>query len=467
MEECRNHAGDYLTYRCYTELNYYFNKIVTLSDESEEKLRNVLSNMTYRNYDMRSIPLIFKKIGTFFTGDKAFAYSGQKPSCIYVNYWLNNELNKSYYNERKYEFDVFKDFANKFTRVRGRTLDNSCSSYMEDYNEVKWKRIKILYELYDKFEKFMSSKKYNTLQCYEINFLRNIFNEFINNNDGKDDELMDKLIKFKELLKKNPLLIKAKCQNEINHFKSPEQYLHKKNQEREKAAQEKAAQEKAAQEKAAQEKAAQEKAAQEKAAQAEEERAKQLSKAGEERAQLQTDQKTLLKIPPNSEQTLTLTDASGIDLLLETQRRTLEIRPSKRHEDSEGQKFTDPTQFTSKPLRVDQESLEYTEIKNTVLENANMHQSITPGVFGTLKNTITDVLGEVDPVPVVGVSGGMGALFLLFRYTPVGTFFRGSRRRQRIPNRFYGEYPEFFPGFQGYGDGYFPNDRFNIAYGAE
>ncbi|KMZ88495.1 hypothetical protein PVBG_06156 [Plasmodium vivax Brazil I] len=424
MEECRNHAGDYLTHDCYKRLKHYFHEQIIEYDDTEERIKKAISNMTYRLHDINPVPPIFKKLGIFFTGDKAFAYSGQKPSCIYVNYWLNNELNKSYYNERKYEFDVFKDFANKFTRVRGRTLDNSCSSYMEDYNEVKWKRIKILYELYDEFEKFMSSKNYNTLQCYEINFLRNIFNEFINNNDGKDDELMDKLIKFKELLKKDPLLIKAKCQNEINHFKSPEQYLHKKNQEREKAAQEKAAQEKAAQEKAAQEKAAQEKAAQEKAAQekaaqekaaqekaaqekaaqAEEERAKQLSKAGEERAQLQTDQKTLLKIPPNSEQTLTLTDASGIDLLLETQRSTLEIRPSKRHEDSEGQKFTDPTQFTSKPLRVDQESLEYTEIKNTVLENANMHQSITPGVFGTLKNTITDVLGEVDPVPVVGVS---------------------------------------------------------------
>ncbi|CAI7717843.1 VIR protein [Plasmodium vivax] len=442
MEECRNHAGDYLTHDCYKRLKHYFHEQIIEYDDTEERIKKAISNMTYKPHDTTSIYPILKQIGIFFTGDNAFVFSGRKPSCIYVNYWLNNELRNLHYYEDKYEFKIFKEFADKFTVVRGRNVDNSCSSYMKYYNEDKWKRIKILYELYDEFEKFMSSKNYNTLQCYEINFLRNIFNEFINNNDGKDDELMDKLIKFKELLKKNPLLIKAKCQNEINHFKSPEQYLHKKNQEREKAAQEKAAQ-------------------------AEEERAKQLSKAGEERAQLQTDQKTLLKIPPNSEQTLTLTDASGIDLLLETQRRTLEIRPSKRHEDSEGQKFTDPTQFTSKPLRVDQESLEYTEIKNTVLENANMHQSITPGVFGTLKNTITDVLGEVDPVPVVGVSGGMGALFLLFRYTPVGTFFRGSRRRQRIPNRFYGEYPEFFPGFQGYGDGYFPNDRFNIAYGAE
>ncbi|SCA60251.1 hypothetical protein PVT01_000080600 [Plasmodium vivax] len=62
-------------------------------------------------------------------------------------------------------------------------------------------------------------------------------------------------------------------------------------------------------------------------------------------------------------------------------------------------------------------------------------------------NTITSTLKNVDPVPVVGVSGGMGALFLLFRYTPVGTFFRGRGYRQRIPTRFDGVYQGFLPGF--------------------
>ncbi|KMZ89386.1 hypothetical protein PVBG_05982 [Plasmodium vivax Brazil I] len=37
------------------------------------------------------------------------------------------------------------------------------------------------------------------------------------------------------------------------------------------------------------------------------------------------------------------------------------------------------------------------------------------GFAASMRNTITEVLGSVDPVPVVGVSGGMGALFLLFR----------------------------------------------------
>ncbi|KMZ96049.1 hypothetical protein PVNG_05987 [Plasmodium vivax North Korean] len=88
-------------------------------------------------------------------------------------------------------------------------------------------------------------------------------------------------------------------------------------------------------------------------------------------------------------------------------------------------------------------------------------------MFGKIGESVINVLGDVDPVPVVGVSGGMGALFLLFRYTPVGTFFRGRGRRQGIPTRFDGVYPGFMTDFQGYGDGNFGHDRFIIAYGAE
>ncbi|SCA60345.1 hypothetical protein PVT01_000094900 [Plasmodium vivax] len=77
------------------------------------------------------------------------------------------------------------------------------------------------------------------------------------------------------------------------------------------------------------------------------------------------------------------------------------------------------------------------------------------GFMANMRNTITGVLGEVDPVPVVGVSGGMGALFLLFRYTPVGAFFRGGRGRvHRIPRSFNGPFPGGFPGFEEYESGY-------------
>ncbi|VVA00359.1 PIR protein, partial [Plasmodium vivax] len=84
------------------------------------------------------------------------------------------------------------------------------------------------------------------------------------------------------------------------------------------------------------------------------------------------------------------------------------------------------------------------------------------GVFDQMKNTISNVLGSVDPVPVVGVSGGMGALFLLFRYTPVGAFFRGGRgRAHRIPRSFNGQFPGF-PDYYDYDGGYIGYAPMNI-----
>ncbi|SCA59994.1 hypothetical protein PVT01_000061400 [Plasmodium vivax] len=93
------------------------------------------------------------------------------------------------------------------------------------------------------------------------------------------------------------------------------------------------------------------------------------------------------------------------------------------------------------------------------------YSSISPlandmgGASSSVISTITSALKDVDPVPVVGVSGGMGALFLLFRYTPVGAFFRGGRgRAHRIPRSFNGPFLGEFQGYQDYYGG-------NIGYG--
>ncbi|VVA00034.1 PIR protein [Plasmodium vivax] len=81
------------------------------------------------------------------------------------------------------------------------------------------------------------------------------------------------------------------------------------------------------------------------------------------------------------------------------------------------------------------------------------------GTMGKITGAITGVLREVEPGPILGVSGGMGALFLLFKYTPVGTFFRGGRvRSRRIPNGFSGPFLGEFPDIQDYYGG-------NIGYG--
>ncbi|KMZ95109.1 hypothetical protein PVMG_05981 [Plasmodium vivax Mauritania I] len=72
----------------------------------------------------------------------------------------------------------------------------------------------------------------------------------------------------------------------------------------------------------------------------------------------------------------------------------------------------------------------------------------------SVMNTITSALRDVEPGYVLGVSGGMGVLFLLFKYTPVGFFFGGRRGRIRqIPSSFRGFPPADFANFQEYDGG--------------
>ncbi|SCA59961.1 hypothetical protein PVT01_000056700 [Plasmodium vivax] len=87
--------------------------------------------------------------------------------------------------------------------------------------------------------------------------------------------------------------------------------------------------------------------------------------------------------------------------------------------------------------------------------NSNPHTIPKDGLLDKVQDFFTGTLGQVDPVPVVGVSGGMGALFLLFRYTPVGAFFRGGRgRAHRIPRSFNGQFLGGFPGYEEYDVGH-------------
>ncbi|SCA60177.1 VIR protein [Plasmodium vivax] len=401
MGECKGHSGDYLTYDCYTAIKNYLKKIKELSTVGKEYLDEGISKMSNKPDDMTEIKPIFTELATFFRGSHAFTTIGKIPTCIYVNYLLNVKLRNLHYYDSKYEFKFFQDFADKFALAESRNTINSCNHDMKYYDEVKWNRIKTLFTLYDNFENFISSIKDNTdFKCNDINFLRNDFNVFIKKHDGEDDKLMEKLIIFKDLLGKKVLQINGNCQNEINYFQSPTKYLQKKNQELEKAAQ-------VAQEK--QQRAEEQRRTTEQV-QAQERRAEE-----QERAQPQIHQRTLLTNSPKGEQIQTFKDFSREDSLLEIQRNPIERLPARRHEVSKEQVFTDPNLFPSESLREQTEGLEYLEVRNTGLGNTNMDPALTSGVFGTLKNTFTGVLGEIDPVPVVGVSGGMGALFLLFR----------------------------------------------------
>ncbi|CAG9472727.1 unnamed protein product [Plasmodium vivax] len=101
---------------------------------------------------------------------------------------------------------------------------------------------------------------------------------------------------------------------------------------------------------------------------------------------------------------------------------------------------------------------------SSVLPSSNDVEDTSSSVM----NTITRALKDVEPGPVLGVSGGMGVLFLLFKYTPVGSFFGGRRGRFRqIPRTFGGFPPGDFGNFQEYGGGYVGYSQMDMPFQGE
>ncbi|KMZ96062.1 hypothetical protein PVNG_06592 [Plasmodium vivax North Korean] len=105
-----------------------------------------------------------------------------------------------------------------------------------------------------------------------------------------------------------------------------------------------------------------------------------------------------------------------------------------------------------------------------VLKPENEETSTDGSYIGSLglPSAIIEVFRSVEPAPILGVSGGMGALFLLFKYTPVGSFFGGRRGRFRqIPRSFNGPFPGEFPNFQDYDGGFIGYSPMGVSHLAE
>ncbi|VUZ99806.1 PIR protein [Plasmodium vivax] len=132
-------------------------------------------------------------------------------------------------------------------------------------------------------------------------------------------------------------------------------------------------------------------------------------------------------------------------------------RARSRHAEDPQENVFESSTFSREPneLSLEAHSRSVHTGYNTADERYTTERAITPtdgtqSYLETFKGTITGVLGSVDPGPVLGVSGGMGVLFILFKYTPFGSFFGKRRGRFRQIPSFRGLSPGEIPNFHEY-----------------
>ncbi|KNA00919.1 hypothetical protein PVNG_05349 [Plasmodium vivax North Korean] len=367
--DCSNHQGLYLNFYCYSKLKPYFSEN-RITESGKEYLKKSIDALKVKGKYNDSYSDIFYDLAGSFMEYHAFLIIGQIPSCKLINYMLNAKFGNTYKHVDETLFEDFKEFTDLFFKEYS-SISSSCKRYMKYLEGDELYKMKTLYTLYDEYEKFTPEKKTNTnILCSDLNVLRVQYNPFLNKYDGKEntDELMEKLINLKESIEKNPLLINAKCQNEIKYFHSPTQYLEKKNQEREKAAREAEAAKVAQQRKEA------------------EQAAKNQALPGKEPQETRS-----LQVSQTSQETQ---DELRGRLLIQSQHAGTKLSESLGFEKTR------------------------TNLRDPELYESGYTITAPPsgeGIMDSIKGTFNRIVENVEPAPILGVSGGMGVLFIILK----------------------------------------------------
>ncbi|KMZ82410.1 hypothetical protein PVIIG_06007 [Plasmodium vivax India VII] len=167
-----------------------------------------------------------RDIAKFLTSDTAFSFTGYDVSCMYMNFWLNKQVKNSYNDEYKSIFIFFDDFASKFAKERENKNSKgySCENHINELVGDEYRKNKILYRFYDLYNEFKTPKTYKTDEqlCDNINL---IHMESLGAN-----VLIEQDVKFAELLKQLKILIqndnsyKEKCKKyKISNFILPDE----------------------------------------------------------------------------------------------------------------------------------------------------------------------------------------------------------------------------------------------------
>ncbi|CAI7724265.1 hypothetical protein PVPAM_000039000 [Plasmodium vivax] len=419
---------DYFSYNDYTKVRNKLNKC-NYKYEEKERFDKILSRITNKN-SVNWNDKIFACLHNYLTYNNGFTGISVEHTCRYINFWLNREVRESGNANFQLHFNSFKDFVDNYAHVQQGHDRDSCKKYINKIEDGHHGRMKYLYEFYDFYDELKNPKYWRKEKpCDEV--LKNsfIYSSAIEDYYEKYPNLYAKISPVRdlidEILNKGPKL----CERTV-YFTIPPKFLKDEETRLQKIQEAERLKKQQEDERQIRERQAELEA---------QNRMQQMStNHGVQQEGLREAGPQLLEELGNSRETVNLQKQQASGALSYTWRS-----------DNSGR-----YEHVNEPvLRQQYEG----QLDTTVPPPGNEDTKPDGSILGSLRlpSGITEVLGSVEPGPVLGVSGGMGALFLLFKYTPVGTFFRGGRvRARRIPSGFSGPFPGDFANFQDYGGGF-------------
>ncbi|GAB69741.1 CYIR protein, partial [Plasmodium cynomolgi strain B] len=449
----------YISYQDYGDVKKEFDKTIN-NNASQQRFKEIIDDMTNENYGVSLKNNMLSSLHNVLSNDHAFIIGLKPLYCSYINYWLNKEVQNTSNAAYAAYFPIFQEFSDRLCNKISGNLKDSCRSYIFVLGNDTVNKMNFLYKLYDVYNEIISHSNMNKTQtCYKLLPLAKNYHESIDKYYYNDKDLYNKLEDIKGLI--DGIIGRTKYCTQSIFFTKPTNLVDLLKAEQ--ARREAEVREKLAQEEAAR------RAEEEAARRVLEEEARQVKEEQyiEEQKLLQyNDPFSISRINHLQEMHQKNQDFHSIKYgggshklgntgLHETTR--ISFGHSDMSESSPGGSITHAIEGTKHPREIDNDQ----EDKDTTRSGTVFNSSDFQGY-------ITEVLDSVDPIPVVGVSGGMGALYLLLKYTPVGSFFGGGRRQMRqIRRNVEGFPPGGFPNFYEYDGGFIGYAPMNIPYPAE
>ncbi|KMZ77298.1 hypothetical protein PVIIG_05657 [Plasmodium vivax India VII] len=388
----------YIKYNDYSSYKTRFSRVEESSIDLI-KLEELINKSTENSNIRNKFTKVFKELYRHLKHDGIFFYYSPN-ACLYISYILHKVVQqeiKELYSPELYQ--ALRDFVIQYNKDRSNNNNNNtCINDMVYIDYDLFKEMYALYRVYDTYYDFIEYKRYPFHEtCGKLQNLVNIYKDYINGHESKSKYFNNILKHLEESIKDTLQRYDPQCKSKniplphLKLFNPPEEK-------------------------------------QPKVLKPEEQphsspsvliTSQELQQRLPEHTNSQKySEKAQIELPQEHSKDV-VDHGRAEEIQIDQQRRnteeTIEIEKTREVEGQGTSRFSlntrSPQQYSfsetlTNPRLGSIGTSEYLIRPDTQLET---------GVFDQMKNTISNVLGSVDPVPVVGVSGGMGALFLLFR----------------------------------------------------
>ncbi|KMZ76777.1 hypothetical protein PVIIG_05889 [Plasmodium vivax India VII] len=163
-----------------------------------------------------------KKLKEFLSYIDSNEVTNLTKCCSYINYHLTDIIQGSMYDSKEKTFEKFQKFLQNEPGLKS----NECVSQMKYLNHGIYKKMKLLYNLYDSYE-VLNNKidtKDDTYFCSELKDLVEAYNEIIKAYEIPDSKfLFMELKNFKCLIEMDKLMSKRNCEKKISDLLLPKE----------------------------------------------------------------------------------------------------------------------------------------------------------------------------------------------------------------------------------------------------